>query len=570
MKPERLSPLDSSYLSMDGPVTVGHVCILCPFDGPVSMEEFRQRVEERIDRVPAMRRKLQTTLVGLGRPWWVDDPDFDLDQHLFEVTLSGGGDDLELSKHVARIATGRLNRAHPLWEFHLIQGLSGGASALVTKIHHAVMDGIGARNLLYDIFGEDSEPTGSGAAADDAEAQERWAPGPWPSELELVYRSLLDTQGWLGTVARVEYLATSALVSGAEKAIDGLTQGVTGLLRRRPREETQPEPTTEEPDPDAGKPDRSWWSIAPESIINGPVSAARSYTFGSRAMPQSRPLRHATGTTINDLVIAATAGGLRSWMLEAGALPDQPLVAMIPIGGRAAPGREEIGGNKLALTLCTVPTHLHDPFDRLIAAHEAMVRAKTTPSLPEAVLEDMMRVSAPGLTSLTVEAFYRLNLGSRVRFPYNLIITNVPGSARALGVGTAQVTGLHPCPPLSDTMSLNLAAHGYQDRLCFGISACPDMIPDVAHLMELILIAHDQLLELVPHEVDRPGNRSLPEPPLEDDHGPAKTPQSKASRPRADSSPRAPRTPRTARAAGPVRTASIVAPSRSRTATERE
>lgn len=547
MKPERLSPLDSSYLSMDGPVTVGHVCILCPLDGPVTLAQLRERVEQRIHRVPAMRRHLQTTLIGLGRPWWVDDPDFDLNQHLFEVTLSGEGDDLELSKHVARIATGRLNRAHPLWEIHLVQGRRGGSSALVTKIHHAVMDGIAARDLLYDLFGDEDDVPEQDAAAG-------WTPGPWPSELELVINSIKDTQGWLGTVARFEYRATAGLVDGAERAVSGLVGGIAGGLGglvggiagglgaitgglgglagdRAGKAIGSGSERTEQPDdpvaeatvaeatvahatvadrepqrarsastavvPVPNKPDRSWWSVAPDSIINGPVTAARSYGFGSRGLADSRAARHATATTINDIVIAATAGGLRAWLLEAAALPEEPLIAMIPIGGRTAPGREDVGGNRLALTLCTVPTHLADPIERLYAAHDAMVRAKTTPSLGESLLEDLTRVTAPGLTNLTVEAFYRLHLATRVRFPYNLIITNVPGSPLPLGLGQSRFTGLHPCPPLSDTMGLNIAAHGYRDRLCFGVSACPDMVPDVAHLVALIVKAHDELVAAV-------------------------------------------------------------------------
>lgn len=557
MKPVRLSPLDSSYLSMDGPVTVGHVCIMCPLDGPVTMEQLRSRVSERIDRLPAMRRRLQTTLVGLGRPWWVDDSDFHLDQHLFEVTLSGGGNDLELSKHVARIATGRLNRAHPLWEFHLVQGIQGGSTALVTKIHHAVMDGIGARDLLYDLFGQDElGPTGdtdTGSAADrDQDGVERWTPGPWPSELELLYRSIKDTQGWLGTVARFEYRATSAIVQGAEKAVGGVLGGVTGILRRGAEAaRTSPDGSdlaaADQPAAPA-KPDRSWWSIAPDSILNGPVSDARSYAFGSRDMPSSRPLRHSTATTVNDIVIAATAGGLRAWLQEHDAVPDEPLVAMIPIGGRTAPGREDVGGNRLALTLCTMPTQLDDPYERLMFSHEAMARAKNTPSLDESLLEDLFRVTAPGLTSLTVEAFYRLHLATRIRFPYNLVITNVPGSPRPLGIGEATVTGLHPCPPLSDTIGLNLAVHGYRDRLCFGISACPDLLPNVGHLMALILRSHDDLLALGPELVDeQPGQPQAPEA----EEGPAPGPPPAPGR-------------NGRRRTGPKRSATVTAPARRR------
>lgn len=504
MKPERLSPLDSSYLSMDGPVTVGHVCLLCPFDGPVTMADMRARVEARIDRVPTMRRHLQTTLVGLGRPWWVDDPDFDLDQHLFEVTLSGEGDALELSKHVSRIATGRLNRAHPLWEFHLVQGIKGGSSALVTKTHHAVMDGIGVRDFIYDIFGQSS------ALSPDArpEQEDSWASGPWPSEMELVVRSLRDTGGWLGTMARFEYRATSGIVKGVESAVDGiaaqtgkavsgLVGGIAGALGVRKEAEAPAESAPAPPQPVEDRPDVSWWTVAPESILNGPVSAARSYSFGGRTLAATRTVRHGTGTTINDVVIAATAGGLRRYLLERDALPDPPLISMIPIGGRAAPGRETVGGNRLALTLCTVPTHLDDPLERLYASHDAMTRAKNTPSMGEALLEDLMRLGAPGFTNLTVEAFYRLHLATRVRFPYNLMITNVPGSPDRLELSGHEITGLYPCPPLSDTVGLNVAAHGHRDRLCFGVTACPDLVPDVADLTRYILEAHDELIATI-------------------------------------------------------------------------
>ena len=205
-------------------------------------------------------------------------------------------------------------------------------------------------------------------------------------------------------------------------------------------------------------------------------------------------MRRSTGTTVNDLFVAMSAGALRQWLRDRDALPPTPLMALVPMATRDIPVAEGLN-NHLTLTLCPVPTHLASPRDRLAAVHRDMLEAKRSPTLPRPLLRDVAAVAAPTMATLLNQVAARVHLANRLRLPFNVMISNVPAPAQRLYVGEAEIVDVHPFPPLSDGLGLNITGHGFQGDLGMGISSCADMIEDPYEICELMLAEHEQLCE---------------------------------------------------------------------------
>ena len=188
-------------------------------------------------------------------------------------------------------------------------------------------------------------------------------------------------------------------------------------------------------------------------------------------------MRRSTGTTVNDLFVAMSAGALRQWLRDRDALPRGPLMALVPIATQDSPVAEGVN-NHITLTLCPVPTHLATPHDRLAAVHRDMLEAKRSPTLPPVVLGEVAAVAAPTLATLLNQVAARVHLANRLRLPFNVMLSNVPAPAQPLHVGEAEIVDVHPFPPLSDGLGLNITGHGFQGDLGMGISSCADMIED--------------------------------------------------------------------------------------------
>ena len=465
MKPAQLRPFDASFLALDGPTTNGHVCLLAVFEGPVSLDALRERIAARMHLVPDLRRKLVTMSFGLDRPWWVDDADFDLRRHLSERTLPPGSGDADLAVEVADIAATRLERDRPLWETHLLHGLPGGRTAMVTKIHHCVVDGMGSRGLLAALFGPDEEVTPA-------------APGPWhvdpgPSPVKVLAAAARTGGEVVASALRLERRGVSMLSSFAGRAVE------TALALAR--DGAAPE--------DASGPALR---PAPETPFNRAVSARRSAAFTKIPVGASKALRHTLGVTVNDVVLAITAQGLRRWLLSVGALPEQPLVALVPV----ATGRDEGGmsGNHIALSLCPLPTDVDDPFDQLQIVHESMLQAKAAPSLSESLLKDVFTFSGVSIPSALAHAATRMHLADRLRLPFNVMVSNVPSTRSALSLDDRLMEAVYPFPPLSDGLGLMVTVEGCGTDLGLGLLSCPELIPDIWRLRDLITAAHDHLV----------------------------------------------------------------------------
>lgn len=503
MDPEQLGPLDAAFLSLDGETTVGNVCTTALLTGRISMDQLRGRLAARIDEVPALRRRLQPVLGGLGRPWWVDDTEFQLENHLFETALSTGATDSELAAVVSSIAMRPLDRSHPLWQVYLIHDTAGGRSAVATKVHHALGDGMWTLDFLETLLREDS-----GRRA----APTPWDPTPSPGPTALALQGMDGVDAWAGAIGRFGRRAVGMAAQIAGSVAETTLGGPVRLLGTGHEEEPHPsaddgfDAVSEDPPEekrsirglDAVRP-LPRLRVAPATPFNQRISRDRGYAFGSIDLSRSRRLRRETGTTVTDLVLAATAGGLRAWLHENDWPTPEPLVALVPMSTRSIPRpAEHSAANRLAVALCSLPTHIADPAGRLHAAGAEMRRAKRAPTMDEGVLEDLTRLALPiGLDALhTVTA--HLHVADRLRLPFNLVVSTMPPPKRTLGIHGHTVTHLFPCPPLTDGLGLNVTVHGYRGHLDLGVTACGDLIPNVSRLFELVMSAHDELVALAP------------------------------------------------------------------------
>lgn len=488
MQAIQLSAFDSSFLALDGPVSVGHVLTVTPLDRLISLDDVRKQVETRLHRAPILRRKLRPPMLKVGRPWWVDDEGFDIDNHLFCTDLGGNARGDAVAAEMVRINVIKLDRNRPLWELHLVTGLANGRSVVATKLHHSAADGLGARDVLDALFGPPDPSDYEGIP---------WSPDPPPGTRTMVTQGATEVASMAVAMVRLSGRAAVAAPRVARRSTELAATTLANQLDRL-LDSTPPDP--DHPSSRRPRTDQHWSGqtipgYPPPTPFNGALTAARAWAYAAIPTRASRSMRRSTGTTVNDLFVAMSAGALRQWLRDRDALPGGPLMALVPIATQDSPVAEGVN-NHITLTLCPVPTHLATAHDRLAAVHRDMLEAKRSPTLPPAVLGEVAAVAAPTLATLLNQVAARVHLANRLRLPFNVMLSNVPAPAQPLHVGEAQIVDVHPFPPLSDGLGLNITGHGFQGDLGMGISSCADMIADPYEICELMLAEHEQLCEI--------------------------------------------------------------------------
>src|SRR4051812_5324515 len=347
---QQLTSLDAQFLAMESSRTYGHVGGLALFDpstapgGAVTSEDLCRVVSRRIDQLPPFHRRLVEVPLGIDHPYWIEDPDFDLDFHIRDTAVPPPGDDRRLAETVARIFARPLDRTRPLWELYLIHGVEGGRVALLTKVHHAVLDGVSGAEILSALV--DTSPEGRDMPERPPLRGERE-----PGELEMLGRGMLGLAKQ--PVRALRALPTTAVnlteIPGATAA-PGIRQ--LSQLRKRITRERDPnilEITSARP---------------PKTCFNGRISAARSFAFGTVSLNTVKAIKNAAPARVNDAVVAICAGAVRDWLDERGELPAEPLVSMVPVSVRT---EEQKGtfGNRVSAMIVPIPTDEPDPIRRV-------------------------------------------------------------------------------------------------------------------------------------------------------------------------------------------------------------
>jgi WS/DGAT/MGAT family acyltransferase len=431
---------------------------------PYAFDAVRQVVESRLHLAPRMRQRLVHVPLELDRPVWVDDPDFDVCNHLFRGALPEPGGQAELEAYIENVLSRRLDRRRPLWELHVIEGLEGGRVAGLVKSHHAAVDGIAGFEMLTTFL--DDTPEGPNPPP----AAKEWRPEPMPSFRSLVTNAL---PGWATQPLRSALLARDL---------------AWGALRRR-----QGGPT--EPDPDVDRSARVGRADAPATPFNTAITGARRVALVDLPFDEVKQIGQRADATINDVLVAVVGGAVREFLRRRDELPERPLVAFVPVSTRDEDGD---GGNRTSLLYATMATHLDDPAERLQAVRASTKRSKSAHKRGGAgVPTDLTAVAGPVAAAL-IGRILGAGLSERLRLGGNVVISNIPGPDKPLYLAGVPVERLYPFGPVIEGNALNVTVLSYQRRhLSLGIVADRKAVPDLDEFAGAVSGAFDMLRKAV-------------------------------------------------------------------------
>jgi WS/DGAT/MGAT family acyltransferase len=449
---ERVSSLDAGMLYAETPETPMHtmaVVILEPRPGPAPFQVMRRLLEERMHRLGPLRRRLVQGPLQIGDPHWIEDPEFGLDNHLRRAAIPSPGSLRELAEFVGDFAGRLLERSKPLWEIVLVEGLEAGRLAVVTKIHHASMDG---GRVVALLLGQLFDPTPGGS------------PTAPPGRARTADRE--PSLAWFAADA-ARALATRPF--HAVRAVGDLLSAIGRGVRA----------------PHGGRGSAARLLEAPSTPFNGALTPHRCVAFADVAFEDVKIVKRAFGTTINDVVVAAGCGAVRSWLLAHGGLPDRPLVVSMPVAVRSE-GEAE-AGNRISMILVHLPVQTEDPVERLLSirAETRQARAehgRVGGDLVQQFTDVLTSLATPWLITHLMELYTASPLADRLPPFWNLVISNLPGPPTPLYGGGAKVLQIYPLGPVQLGSGLNLTVLSAIDRLCLGVMACKELVPDVEDL----------------------------------------------------------------------------------------
>lgn len=445
---QRLSALDNSVLQLERGVTHMHVGACAVFEGtPPAYADLLATIEARLQLLPRYRQRLASVPLGQGRPLWVDDPQFRLPFHVRHTALPRPGSDEQLRRLAGRIFSQALDRGRPLWELWLIDGLAGGRFALLSKTHHALVDGVSGLDIASVLFDPGPEPQ-----PPPSTAPRTWAPRPLPSAAQLLADALLER---------------ATRPTAALDGLGSLLRGPRGVLSRAGAALS-------------GLGALTWAGLdpAPRSPFNVPIGPHRRFTWVDASLTEFREVKRVLGTTLNDVVLAAVAGALGRYMrrheLDTEALV---LKALVPVSIRD-PSERGVLGNRIAAMWAPLPVGSGDPLERVRVIAEAMAGVKRSGQAVGAqALTELAGFASPNLVAQAT----RLQARQRL---FNLVVTNVPGPQTPLYILGRRLLAIYPLVPLAANTALGIAVLSYDGRLNFGLGADYDAFGDLEVLAD--------------------------------------------------------------------------------------
>ncbi|MCO1660930.1 WS/DGAT/MGAT family O-acyltransferase [Pseudonocardia humida] len=461
--PDRLSALDASFLFAEHRTAAMHVGAVMTFapppDRPFDPDAFTALIGDRLSLVPGYRRKLREVPAGLGLPVWVDDPSFDLDYHVRRSALPAPGTPDQLRELVGRLLARRLDRSRPLWEVYLVEGMADGGFAVVTKTHHAMVDGLASMDIGAALL--DPTPQPRRTEPDD------WCPAPEPSGLELAASAAGEALLRPGLVLdRAQRAAVDV-----RETVDRVSRAMQGVVS-------------------AG---RSAVSTRPVPALTAATGEQRRYGMARTPLVEHRAVRRGHGGTVNDVMLAVVAGGLRSWLTGRGEPPPPEAVvrALVPVSVRArARGERASAGNSISACLVDLPVGEPDPVSRLAAVRRQMQEQKRGGhAVGASALVGLVGLAPPLVHSLGA----RLASQYSSRF-YNVLVTNVPGPPRPLYALGARMRDMYPVVPLAGGQAVAIGITTYDGGVHYGLTADRDAAPDVDDLAAALAGALEELV----------------------------------------------------------------------------
>ncbi|MGQ0805050.1 MAG: WS/DGAT/MGAT family O-acyltransferase [Actinomycetota bacterium] len=448
---ERLTGLDAAFLYIETPSHHMHVSMVSVFDaktvpGGYSFDKVRAVIEARLPMIPMFRRRLVEVPFNLHHPIWVDDPNFDLDYHVRRIGVPAPGGLKELCDVASEFTSRQLDRSRPLWELCIVEGLEDGKIGVLAKVHHSTIDGVSGAEVMVHLF--DLEP--SPAPKEAEEPAEPAVPERVPSDVELV-----GYAAW--SLARQPFQIASKLPSAVRSLVDV-------VRRRRDRE-----------GPSAPAP-----FAAPRTSLNASITPHRKVAAVTLPFEEVKAVKRAMGCTVNDVVLALCGGALRRYLDAKGELPEEPLIAVVPISVRNDPDVETQGSNQVSALFTSLATDERDPAERLRVIGEVTRAAKDEHNAIGAkMLQDWAEFATPALFARASRLYSSMSLADRHRPIHNLIVSNVPGPLFPLYLAGAKLELLCPLGPVMEGAGLNVTVISYMDKLDIGLIACRESVPDL-------------------------------------------------------------------------------------------
>lgn len=465
---QQLSGMDAAFLYFEAKNAPTHIGSFAIYDqttapgGTVTFKGILKNVEKRLHLARCFRQKVVRYPFDLDHPYWIEDPEFDLEFHVRHIALPHPGDWRQLCIQVARIHARPLDLSKPLWEMYVIEGLDNvegvpkGAFALLTKIHHAAIDGVSGAEMISAIH--DLEPD-----AEPEPPEEHWVPEREPSVVELGLKSLSQNIRDPFRFPRV---------------VGRTIPPIAKLMMADPEEEVE----------DAGDVPRTRFNgtVTPHRVIEGRVFSLQDVRDIRKRVP---------GATVNDVILTVCAGALRRYLEDKNELPDDSLVAMAPISVRK---EDEKGsaGNRISSMSVTLYTDIEDPVERLKKVHAGTRNSKAVAEAMGAdTMTDVTQVLPGTFAGLAARMYTRLGLANRVRPFLNTVITNVPGPQVPLYFTGGRMVGLFGMGPVMDGMGIIHPVFSFSGRISISVTACRDMLPDPGFYAQCLQESFDELLE---------------------------------------------------------------------------
>lgn len=483
---ERLSGLDASFLYNETASLHMHtlkytVLDVTALDGEFSVERLRHELGRRLHLLPPFRRRLAEVPLGLHHPVWIEDPDFDLVNHVRRVGVPGPGGRREMDELIGEIASWQLDRRKPLWECWVLEGLaddlddpvagppSGRRYGFLVKMHHALADGVAAAALLANVMETAAE------AVDPPPPLEPWRPDPEPSAWRLLADAVVD---WLR----------------AWRTFPALLRRTVGGLRAVARRRRAAELSPPLPIRDTGR-----------TPFNGALTPHRAFATADLPLARVKAVRAAFGVTVNDVVLALVADSLRRHLLAIDRLPAKPLVAGVPVASDAA-GDVRLYGNRVSNLFTSLCTDVADPVERVLAIHRVTGAAKEVHTLlgPE-MLADWSEWAPPRPYAWFMRQYSKRGLADRHNPPINLVVSNVPGPRDPLYIAGAELVGIWSVGPVVEGVGLNVTVWSYRERVHVGVLGCREHWTDLHVVTDGMVAALDELAARAPATARAPG-----------------------------------------------------------------